>query len=1066
MDSTHGSLIDKIIHSSFKQKAIVMMLVALALVFGIIAYQQMPRNVYPDITIPVFTIVTENEAMAAEEIEMMITRPMESAMNGLPGVRRIRSQTTQGLSSVVVEFDIETEFWRARQFVTERMSQVAGQLPPGTEPPTLSSATTRLAEVYELAIEGDLPAAEMREIAEWQVRYNLLTVPGVAEVLNMGGSMKQYRVTIDPYKLRTYKVKLADIEDAVKGGNENAAGGFISTGPTEYTVRGIGRFTSLDDIKDTMVAENNGVPLFLGDIADVEESTAIRRGIASKNGKETVVALVIKQPNADTVKVVEGIEKAIEDMRPTLPKGVRLSPYYDQTHLIKDSLTSVTRAILIGAVLVIVVLLVFLGHFRSTIIVAASLPLSVMIAGIIMQQFGIGLNTMSLGGLAIAVGIMVDASIIMVENIYHRFHKNREDMEDPQAKERVARKASIEVGRPIAFATLIIIAVFLPLFLMGGIEGLLFRPLAITVAAAMLVALVLSLTFTPILANRLLHPKAGEDAEGEVKFVKWIKKGYVPALEYALHHRWIVIGIAFGLLIPTALGVMMLGRDFMPRLDEGSWFISTSTPAETSLEENNRITTQIEQILIKNPNILEVIRRNGRSERAIGCVLPVNSGEMFVNLKSRDKLTKPADQILSEIREQIERIPGVATAFTQPLQNKINESLEGTPAPLQVKLFGPDIQVLAQKGKQIEEIMLKTRGVADVKMDQTAGIPQVQIQIDRQAAARYGVSVGQVSEIVRLAIGGEELTQVWKNQRSYGVFVRFPDEMRGDIDSIKNLMVDMPSGGQIPLSQVASVTLSEGPNVIMREAMNRRFSIDASIQGRDLGSVVTDIKQDLKSIELPADYYVVFGGQFQNQQRAMKSLMLATVIALAVVFMLLFLALNSASHAGIILATVPSAFIGGVASLLIAGESLNVSSAVGFIALFGIAVQNSLVLLTQTSDFIAEGYTREQAIRLASVQRLRPKLMTASCAALGLLPILLSGGVGAEIEKPLAIVMVGGLVTSTLFTLLVLPAVYMALEHTKAHARKHLDRWSGGNGKKRPDHQIEESLQPSSKSLS
>lgn len=1055
MDSSHGSFIERTIHASFKQKPLVIMLVGLALVFGVSAYQNMPRNVYPDITIPVFTIVTENEAMAPEEIELMITRPMESAMNGLPGVRRIRSQTTQGLSSVVVEFDIETEFWRARQFVTERMSQIGSQLPPGTDAPALSSATTRLAEVYELAVEGDLPLTELREIAEWQVRYNLLTVPGVADVLNTGGLMRQYRVTIDPGKLRSYGIGLAQLEEAVKGGNENAAGGFISTGPTEYTVRGIGRFNSIDDIRNAVIAERSGVPLFLSDVAEIADSTAIRRGIASKDGRESVVTLVIKQPNADTVKVVEGIEKAIDEMRTSLPKGVRLAPYYDQTHLIQHALSSVTRAILIGAVLVIVVLLVFLGHLRSTLIVAASLPLSVMIAGILMKELGVGLNTMSLGGLAIAVGIMVDASIIMVENIYHRFHKSSGNLDDGHVKESVAHKAAIEVGRPIAFATFIIIAVFLPLYLMGGIEGLLFRPLAVTVAAAMIVALALSLTFTPVLAARFLHPKSDDDPEGEVKFVKWIKKSYVPALEYALHHRRAVIGVAFGLLIPTAFGLLAVGKDFMPKLDEGAWFISTVTPPETSLEENNRITSQIEQLLLRNKDVVDVIRRNGRSERAIGCVLPVNSGEMLVNLKPRNEISKPADILMADLREEIEKIPGVAVAFTQPLQNKIDESLEGTPAPLQVKLFGPDIQVLGEKGKQIEEIVNRTKGVADVKMDQAAGIPQVQVQIDRQAAARYGVSVGAVSEIVRLAIGGEELTQVWKNQRSYGVFVRFPDTMRGDIEAVRNLMVDTPAGSQVPLSQVAQVTLSEGPNVIWREAANRRISVDASIQGRDLGSVVADIKNGLKDVKLPSDYYVVFGGQYQNQQRAMKSLLMATAIALAVVFMLLYLALHSASHAAIILATVPSAFIGGVASLLVTGVSLNVSSAVGFIALFGIAVQNSLVLLTQTSGFISEGYSKDQAIRLASVQRLRPKLMTASCAALGLLPILLSRGVGAEIEKPLAIVMVGGLVTSTLFTLLVLPAVYLALENGKAQAAFHWNKISRKNGYPIPARTVE-----------
>jgi cobalt-zinc-cadmium resistance protein CzcA len=1032
----HGSLIDKVIHAAFSQQALVVMLVGLALVFGITAYQQLPRNVYPDITIPVFTVVTENESMAAEEIETTITRPMEAAMNGLPGVQRVRSQTTQGLSSVVVEFGIETEFWRARQFVTERMAQVTGQLPPNTEPPTLSSATTRLAEVYEFAVEGDLPPTELREIAEWQIRYSLLNVPGVAEVLNMGGKLRQYRVTLDQAALRAYDVTLKDIEAAVQSGNENASGGFISTGVAEYNVRGLGRYNSSEDIEMTVVTARNGVPVYLRDVARVEESTAIQRGVASKDGKETVVALVIKQPNADTVQVVNGIERTIAEVQETLPKGVKIVPYYDQTHLINHSLSSVTNAILIGAVLVILVLLVFLGHFRSTLIVAASLPLSVLIAGILMKQLGVGLNTMSLGGLAIAVGIMVDASIIMVENLYHRFHRSRSNLHEPGVKRAVAHKAAIEVGRPIAFATLIIIAVFLPLFLMGGIEGLLFRPLAVTVAAAMLVALILSLTLIPVLGMRFLHPKPQEAVEGEVKLVAWIKRGYVPVLEWALHHRGVVIGIAAALLIPSTLGLLAVGRDFMPKLDEGTWFVSTATPAETSLEENNRITRQIEDILLRHPDIVEVVRRNGRSERAIGCVLPVNSGEMFVNLKHKDQLSKPSEAILADVREEIERIPGVAVSFTQPLQNKINESMEGTPAPLQVKLFGPDIQVLAEKGAQIKAIMDRTKGVADINMDQVAGIPQVQIQIDRQAAARHGVSVGDISEMIQLAIGGEEVTQVWKGQRSYGVFMRFADGVRGDIDALGNILVDTPSGAAVPLAQLADISLAEGPNVIWREAMNRRLSINASIQGRDLGSVVADIKAGLKEVKLPNDYYVVFGGQFQNQQRAMKSLAMATAIALVIVFMLLYVALKSASQAMIILATVPSAFIGGVASLLFTGESLNVSSAVGFIALFGIAVQNSLVLLTQTNDFVAEGHTKEEAIRLASVQRLRPKLMTALCAALGVVPILLSSGVGAEIEKPLAIVMIGGLITSTLFTLCVLPAVYMAWEHAKGQAQR------------------------------
>ncbi len=1023
---TTESLIDKVIHWAFRQQIVVVMLIALATVFGVAAYQQMRRNVYPDILIPVFTIVAENEAMAAEEIEMMITRPLEAAMNGLPGVLRVRSQTTQGLSSVVVEFGIETDFWPARQFVTERMSQAIGQLPPGTEPPVISSATTRLAEVYELAVEGELPLLDRREFAEWQLRYTLLNVPGVAEVLNMGGYLRQYRVTIRPEALQSFDITLAEVEEAIESGNENAAGGFVSTGPTEYTVRGIGRFSSVQDIRDTVVAARSGVPVFLRDLADVSESTAIRRGIATRNSEETVVCLVIKQPTADTVEVVEGIEKALDDMQPTLPEGVRLTPYYDQTHLINASLDSVMHAILFGAVLVVIVLFVFLGDPRSTLIVAASIPLSVGIAGILMKSLGVGLNTMSLGGLAIAIGIMVDASIIMVENIYHRLQKSRDRAGGAPSRAAVARGAAIEVGRPIAFATIIIVAVFLPLFMMGGYEGLLFRPLAITVASAMLVALVISLTVTPVLSLRLLRPRSGASGNDDVLVVSLIKRAYVPVLEYCLTNKSAVILLAFGLLIPAAIAMGMVGKDFMPGLDEGTWVVSTLTPAETSLEENDRITSQIEQILLDNPDVTDTVRRNGRSERAIGCVLPVNSGEIIVNLKPRKERSKPTEKLLAEVREQVSEVLGVGVAFTQPLQLKIDESLEGTPAPLQVKLFGPDIDVLTQKGKQIEELMGGVPGITDLKMDQVSGIPQVQVQVDRGAAARYGVSVGQVSEVVRLAVGGEELTQLWRNQRSYGVFARFPDAIRNDLSAIGGILVDTPSGMRIPLSEVARVTLSEGPNVIWREAMSRRLSINAGIQGRDLGSVVDDIKRGLASISLPSGYYVVFGGQFQNQQRAMRSLALASVVALVVVFMLLFLALGTLGKAAMILASVPSAFIGGVAALLVSGESLNVSSAVGFIALFGIAVQNSLVLLTQTQGYMHEGQPEEQAVRLASVQRLRPKLMTASCTALGLLPVLLSGGVGAEIEKPLAIVMIGGLATSTLFTLLVLPAVYLA----------------------------------------
>jgi cobalt-zinc-cadmium resistance protein CzcA len=946
----------------------------------------------------------------------------------MPGVHKIRSQTSQGLSAVVVEFDIQSDFWRARQFVTERLAQVAASLPPGTGPPELSSATTRLAEVYEFAVEGDLPPTQIRDLAEWLIRYNLLSVSGVAEVLNMGGYLKQYRVAIDPDRMRSYGVSLQQVKEAIQKGNENAAGGFISTGPTEINVRGIGRYNSTSDIAGTVITQKGGVPIYLHNVASVEEGTAIRRGIASKNGKEAVVALVIKQPYADTIQVVEGIRKTLEDLKTSLPGGVRITPYYDQTHLINQSLASVINAILIGAVLVVLVLLLFLGDVRSTVIVSLSIPLSIVIAGILMRAMGVSLNTMSLGGLAIAVGMMVDASIIMVENIHHRLFQNKDSIGNESSLRRTAFKASSEVGRPIAFATLIVIAVFFPLFPMGGVEGLLFRPLAITVMAAMFIALLISLSLTSVLGARFLNIGSNPGSREEVPLITWIKKGYAPALEFVLKHHTAVIAAALILLIPAFIGMALIGKNFMPRIDEGAWVISTITPPETSLEENDRITKQIEDVLLRNPDVTDVVRRNGRSEKAIGCVLPVNSGEIIVNLKPKNKRSRSSDQILAQIRGEIKNIPGVATSFTQPLQLKIDESLEGTPAPLQVKLFGPDIRMLAQKGAQIGRIMEKIPGIADVRADQVTGIPQLQIQINREAAARYGVSVKDVSELVSLAIGGEELTQVWEDQRSFGVFVRYADERRRDPERIRNLMVDTPANTQVPLSQLADIVLTQGPNVIWRESMNRRYTINASIQGRDLEGVVNDIKKQLRGMKLPQGYYVAFGGQFENQQRAMRSLFLSALLALAIVFILLYLALKSVSQAAMILATVPSAFLGGVVSLLISGETINVSSAVGFIALFGIVVQNSLVLLTQVNGFLAEGVGKEEAIRLASTNRLRPKLMTVASTALGLMPILFSSGLGAEIEKPLAIVMIGGLLTSTIFTLLILPAVYLKIE--------------------------------------
>lgn len=1022
------NLAKKIVNFAFSNQVLVCMFVIVASLLGLMSYSKMSQNVYPDITIPVFTIVTENEVMAPEEIETSITMPIEASMNGLPGVKRIRSDTTQGLSTVVVEFDITSDFWRSRQFVSERLSQISSSLPTGTDAPNLSSATTRLAEVCEISLQGGDDEIALREFAEWQMRYKLLTVPGVAEVLNMGGKLRQFRVSVNTDAILAKGISISDIEKALTEGNENSAGGFISTGTAEYNVRALGRFTNLDDIKNVVVSSKNSIPIYLKDIASVEDSYAITRGIVSRNGKPEVAAIVIKQPDADTVEVVKGVKKTLSELNEMLPAGAEMTLHYDQTELIDSSLHSVAEAIVVGAVLVIIVLALFMGNFRSTFVVALSIPLSVLLAGNLMQVLDVSINTMSLGGLAIAVGIMVDASIIVTENIFHRFAETKDKNID---KIKLAQNSAGEVALPVAGATAVIVSVFLPLFMMEGIEGLLFRPLALTVVCAMICALVLSLCFTPIISAKILPSSLKADA-GEVKLVSAIKKIYSPILENMLKAPWLVLSVSLILMVVSLISFIFVGRDFMPSMDEGAWVISTTTAPETSLEENNRITSQIEDILLNNENVSEVVRRNGRSERAIGCVLPVNSGEILVNLKPRNKRKEPTEQTMAKVRKELEEIPGVAVAFTQPLQLKIDESLEGTPAPLQVKIFGNDPKVLQTYGKQISEVMENTKGIEDVMLLQSAGIPQLQININREAAARYNVPVSSISELITFAVGGEELTKVWSEQRSYGVFVRASEDARKNPEMIAKLMVDGNDGNKVPLSVLANIELSEGPNIIRREAMSRMTTINASIAGRSLSDAVSEIKEGISEIKLPQGYFIVFAGQYENQQRAMKSLVFAAFLSLILVFTIIYMVMRSFSESLLIMITAPSALIGGILFLIIFKESLNVSSGVGFIALFGIAVQNSLVLLSQTKDFINEGHVPSESIVLASVQRLRPKLMTVLCTALGLLPILLSNSSGADIEKPLAITLTGGLLTSTIFTLLVLPCAYTLLERFRA----------------------------------
>jgi heavy metal efflux system protein len=1022
-------VIERIIRSALESSTLVLFCLLIALGGGAFAYRQLSTDVFPDLTVPIFNVITQNSSMAPEELELSVTLPLESSLNGLPGVRRIRSVTQQGVSQVTVEFESDIDYWRARQLITERLSQVLPQLPEGTRPPLLSSLTNRLNEVYEYLVEGDIDPMRLRDLAEFDLQYRILAVPGVASVERLGGALRQYQVQLDPNRMRAVGISLDEVLDAVRASNENAPGGVVSTGETEFSVRSLGRITSVEDLKRSVITARHGTPVTVAEVAAVVEGGAIRRGLARAGGREVVSSRVIKQVGADTVHVTRAVRAALDEAQKTLPAGVHVRTVYDQSDLIEHALSSVQRAILVGAVLVVIVLFVLLGDARSALIVTVTLPLSVVLAGIVMRWFGAGINTMTLGGLAISVGILVDAAIIMTDNIHHRLTTGT-----GSRRERVLQGA-IEVGRPIAFATAIIMAVFLPLLLMTGIEGRLYRPLALTVVSAMAASLVLSLTLVPMLCAWWLKSTDEGVQESDVAVIRAVKRVYVPSLGWAFRNAWLVRGFALVVTIPAFLGLLYVGTEFMPELDEGALLIQTVLPGEASLEQVDKANLQAQEVIAGVEGVASVSRRTGRSEETED-PMPHVLSDVLVQLKPPDE-RGTTDAVADEIREALEEVPGLAALFTTPLGMRIDEGLGGTPAELSIRVFGPDLTELERIAQQIGAIASQVEGVTDLRVEEASGVPQLQVRIDRVAAARLGLTAREIAEGVRVALGGEVVSQFWQGQRNYGIQVRQAEPFRTDLAQIAALPLMSASGQLVPLGQVAAIDQRSGPSIIRRENVVRRVAVEASVEGRDLGSTVRELQGRLAAqVKLPSNYYINFGGQFEQQERAFEALAVAIALAVGLVFVLLLMALGSVAEVSVILLTLPDAFVGGILALILTGETLNVSSAVGFIGLFGIAVQNGLVLIAQTRALMQEGLTLDDALRQASIGRVRPKLMTASCAMLGLLPLVLLPGQGGKLERPLAIVMIGGLVTSTLFTLLALPTFYSLVHGLQARWRQ------------------------------
>lgn len=1019
----------KIVHVSLQYRFFVVLGILGITALGIYQYNQLPVDAFPDISPVMVPVFAEAHGMAPEEVERLITFPIESAMNGLPGVKQIKSTSAFGMAVIYVYFEDETDIYFARQIVSERLTEALSQLPEMHEPPTLGPISTGLGQIFiyylrmdeEVDTEGKDPATYLREINDWVVKYQLQSVPGVTDILSIGGHVLQYQVRVNPHLLNKYSVGLEDIVAAVTENNKNAGGQFMVLGSEEYLVRGIGLLEDLEGIRDIHIKVVAGVPVKIRDIAEVEYGKEIRRGVVSRNGnQEGVSGIVMKLFGTNTSQVIEQLYETIPKIQQSLPDGIDLVPYYEQAKLVEQATWTVKKALLQGAVLVMVVLFVFLGNLRSAFIVSLALPLCAFISIILMRLTGISANLMSLGGIAIGIGMLGDGAIVMVENIFR--HLNTNASGSLANKTDIVYEAAKEVAKPIIFSILIIITVFLPIFGLENVEGKMFSPMAYTLCFAIFGSLLMAIIAAPALCTYLLKAESHK----EFAVVTYLKKIYRPLLARAIDNRakvLLFVSIAF---LSSLIFVPFLGTAFIPTLEEGSIQIGVTMAPSTSLEKGTEIIQLLERKITAFDEVKETLSRIGRPE-AGSHPHPVNYAEIHIELKEKSLWKNYADkkQLVKALDETLSKYPGVQLNFSQPIQNLFDELLSGIKAQIAVKLYGEDLTVLRDKANEIRNAIDTVDGLVDLAVEQSFGQPQIQIIADRRACGRYGINVSEILELVELAIGGEVIDNIYLNTRRFGIHVRYQESYRSAPKVIENLLVRAENGNLIPLKEVAQVREVVGPIQINRERNQRRWIVQGNIRDRDLGSVVADIKERINdTVDLPAGYFIEYGGQFENQQRAMARLSVIVPVVLVLIFLLLYLTFGSPKEAILIIINVPLALIGGVFGLFIMGEYLSVPAAIGFIALFGIAVQNGVVLVSSINQLRQQGVDTKEAIVTGTLQRLRPVLMTATTTVLGLLPLLLSQGMGSEVQRPLASVVVFGLTSATVLTLFVIPAFY------------------------------------------
>ena len=1031
-----NGLLNGIIRFSLNNRMVILVIAALCLVAGIYSTMHTEVDVFPDLNAPTVVVMTEAEGMAPEEVERLVTFPIETAVNGATNVRRVRSSSATGFSIVNIEFDWGTDIYKARQIVSEKIAMVGADLPENVGNPTLGPQASILGELMIIGLTADTTSMQdLRTIADWTIRPRLLSTGGVAQVAVMGGDIKEYQILMDPGKMRRHGVSMDEVIYAVKGMNQNASGGTLYEYGNEYIVRGLLSTNDIDELKKAVVkTSENGLPITLDAIADVRigPKTPVL-GVASNDGKPAVLLTVTKQPNTNTLALTGRLDNALEELKANLPADVKVnSRIFRQSRFIESSLDNVKQSLIEGAIFVIIVLFIFLMNWRTTVISLVSIPLSIVASLLAIRWMGLTINTMSLGGIAIAIGSLVDDSIVDVENVFKRLRQNREKPEgERESIVKVVYEASKEVRMPMLNSTLIIIASFLPLFFLSGMEGRMLKPLGITFIISLMASTLVALTVTPVLSSFMLGSQNSDKTGREPALVRWLKKYYGKALNWSLGHKKTILCGVGALLVAAVVMFFTLGGSFLPAFNEGSFTISVSTVPGISLEESDRMGRTAEKLLLSIPEIKTVGRKTGRAEldeHAFG----VNSSEFECPFELGKKTRK---QLTEEVRQKLAVLPGVNIEIGGPISHRIDAMLSGTKANIAIKLFGSDLNKMYEIGQKIKTSISGVEGIADINVEQQVERPELNITPKREMLARYGISLPEFAEVVRVMMEGEVVSTVYEGNRSFDLTLKVNDDARSSIERISDLTIDTGDGKKVPLSYVADIKSSAGPNTINRENVSRKLVVSCNATGGDLAKAVGAIREKIaENIELPEGYHIEYGGQFESEERASKTIALVSIFSIFIIFMLLYGEFKNISQSLVVLLNLPLALIGGVFAIFFTDGILSIPAIIGFISLFGIATRNGMLLIDRYNVLASEGHSREEAVMIGSLDRLNPILMTATTSALALLPLALGGDLpGNEIQSPMAKVILGGLFSSTLLNGFVVPVIYLINSKSKKH---------------------------------